>query len=216
MTPEVAAAVAVERKRSRLPKAIFAMAVSILVLLLTAMAVTRYGVLIPQVRLLIEARTDGLKLGRLGRLKIEGLSGDIWRDAHARRLTIRDEKGVWLEARNVHLSWRYAELLRRRFEADLVEADSIRLIRRPTLGPKGKDRGLPLSFHIDKGRARLEMEPAFSYRRGAYDLTFEVDVERRGDRSGKLKALSVLHPGDHLDLDVALKAAGAEIGKSVV
>ncbi len=73
------------------------------------LAVTRYGVLLRRCRLLIEARTDGLKLGRLGRLKIEGLSGDIWRDARVRRLTIRDEKGVWLEANNVHLTWRYAE-----------------------------------------------------------------------------------------------------------
>ena len=75
-------------RRSALPKAIVAVAVTILVLLLGVVATTRYGVLIPQVRLLIEARTDGLKLGRLGRLKIEGLSGDIWRDARARRLTV--------------------------------------------------------------------------------------------------------------------------------
>lgn len=196
-------------KRSGLPKAITAVAVAILVLVLGTLATTRYGVLIPQVRLLIEARTDGLKLGRLGRLKIEGLSGDIWRDARARRLTIRDEKGVWLEATNVHLSWRYTALLQRRFEAELVEAETVRLIRRPTLEPKGKDRGLPVSFHIDKGRARLLLEPAFSYQRGVYDLNFKLDVERRGTQSGKVEAASVLHPGDHLNVDFALGKLGA-------
>lgn len=195
-------------RRPALPKAITAVAVSLLLLLIGALAIGRYGVLIPQVRLLIEARTDGLKLGRVGRLKIEGLTGDIWRDARVRRLTIRDEKGVWLEANNVHLTWRYLELLRRRFDADLIEAQNIRVIRRPTLEPKGKDRGLPVSFHIDRAVARLMLEPAFSNTRGVYDLAFNLHVERKGGRSGRLAAASVLHPGDRLDLDFALGQGG--------
>lgn len=195
-------------KRSAIPKAIVAVALTLLVLLVGAVATLRYGVLLPQARVLIEARTDGLKIGRFGRLKIEGLSGDIWRDARVSRLTIRDEKGVWLEAKNVHLTWRYLELLRRRFDSDLIEAESIRVVRRPTLSPKGKDRGLPVSFHIDEARTRLFLEPAFSYTRGVYDVRLALDAERRGGRSGKLNAKSVLHPGDHLDLDFALGGKG--------
>jgi translocation and assembly module TamB len=206
--PEGEGAVPAVLKRSALPKAITAVAVMLLLLVAGTLAVTRYGVLIPQVRLLIEARTDGLKLGRIGRLKIEGLSGDIWSDARARRLTIRDEKGIWLEANNVHVSWRYLELLRRRFDADLIEAENIRVIRRPTLAPKGKDRGLPVSFHIDKAVTRLVLEPAFSNTRGVYDLNFNLDVERRGGRSGKIHALSVLHAGDRLDVDFSVGQAG--------
>ena len=206
--PEEAAAVPAVLRRSALPKAITAVAVTLLVVLLTLVAVGRYGVLIPQVRLLIEARTDGLKLGRIGRLKIEGLSGDIWRDARVRRLTIRDEKGVWLQADNLHLSWRYLQLLRRRFDADLVEADSVKVLRRPTLEPKGKDRGLPVSFHIAKARTRLDLEPAFSTQRGVYDLDFKLDLARRGGVSTKVAAASVLHPGDHLNLDMVLAKKG--------
>jgi translocation and assembly module TamB len=190
-------------KRSVVPKAIVAVALVVLVILAGLFASTRWGVLTPQARLLIEARTDGLRIGRFGRLKVEGLSGDIWRDFRVRRLTVRDEQGVWLEAKNVHLTWRYLELLRRRFDADLIEAESLRLIRRPTLEPKGKDRGLPVSFHIDALKARVVMEPAFSYRRGVYDLEARLNVERRGGQSGKVAARSVLHPGDHLDLEFA-------------
>ena len=157
---------------------------------------------------MIEARTDGLKIGRLGRLKLEGLSGDLWRDLTVRRVTLRDEKGVWLEAKNVHLSWSYLKLLQRRFEADRLDAETIRLIRRPTLSPKGKDRGLPVSFDIDKAHARLILEPAFSYTRGVYDLDLGLDIERRGGRSGKLAARSVLHPGDQ-DFCLALRRGGA-------
>ncbi|RAK69236.1 translocation/assembly module TamB [Phenylobacterium kunshanense] len=176
--------------------------------LLLVAGVTRYGVLLPQVRLLIEARTDGLKLGRIGRLRIEGLSGDVWRDVRAQRLTIRDEKGVWLEARDVHIKWNYAELLRRRFDADVVTAGSVRVLRRPAMGPKGKDRGLPVSFHIDRLATRLTLEPAFAQTRGVYDLKAALDIERRGGRSGTLAATSVLHPGDRLDVELALGGPG--------
>ncbi len=198
-TPAVPAAL----KRSAIPKVIVAVCVVVLLALAGLFAAGRWGVLTPQARLLIEARTDGLKIGRFGRLRIEGLSGDVWRDFRVSRLTIRDEKGVWLEARNVHLQWRYLELLRRRFDADLIEAESLRLIRRPALGPKGKDRGLPVSFQIDALRTRLVMEEGFSYRRGVYDLNASLDIERTGGRSGKIAARSVLHPGDHLDVDFA-------------
>lgn len=191
-----------------LRKKAFVAVAALLILLAAALASTRYVVLIPQVRLLIEARTDGLKLGRFGRLKIEGLSGDIWRDAHARRLTIRDEKGVWLEARNVHLSWNYAQLVRRRFVATLVEAETVRVLRRPTLEPKGKDRALPVAFHIDRARTRLLLDPAFSYRRGDYDLDLALDLERGGSSQGRLRAASRLHEGDHLTADFAFAKAG--------
>lgn len=194
---------AAARRRTLAPKFVLSVAIGVFVLLAVLFGTGRYGVLTPQALLLIEARTDGLKIGRLGRLKIEGLSGDLWRDARVRKLSIRDENGVWLEAYDIRLEWRYLELIRRRFDADVVEARRVRLIRRPTLEPKGKDRGLPLSFQIDRLRARIEMEPAFSYERGVYDLTGQLAIERAGGRAAKLRATSVLHPGDHLSIDFA-------------
>jgi translocation and assembly module TamB len=188
-------------KRSLLPKLILVLLAAVFVLIVGLWAAGRYAVLLPQARVLIEARTDGLKVGRVGQLKIEGLGGDLWRDFTIRRLTLRDEKGVWLEASNVRMRWRYADLFRRRFSAERIDAQTIRLIRRPTLRPKGKDRGLPLSFHIDEATARVEMLEGFSYRRGVYDLAASLDIERRGGREGRVRAASVLHPGDHLNLD---------------
>jgi translocation and assembly module TamB len=188
-------------KRSAVPKVIVAVCIAALALIALLFFGTRYGVLLPQARVLIEARADGLKIGRFGKLKIEGLSGDIWRDFSIRRLTVRDEQGVWLDAANVHMRWRYGDLLRRRFTADSIEAQSIRLIRRPTLTAKGKDTGLPVSFQIGKAHARVELLEGFSYRHGVYDLDLALDVERAGGQRGQVRAASVLHPGDHLNLD---------------
>ena len=59
--------------------------------LLGALAlVGRYGAVTPQGRMFVEARANGLKLGRIGRLHIEGVGGDIWSDFTVRRLTIAD------------------------------------------------------------------------------------------------------------------------------
>jgi translocation and assembly module TamB len=187
-------------RKTILPKAIVAVCLGFLVVIAAMLATMRYGVLLPQARLLIEARAEGLKIGRMGKLHIEGLEGDVWRDLKIRRLTITDEKGVWLEARNLRLAWRYAELLRRRFDADLVAAENIRLVRRPTLTPKGPPGGgMPVSFLIDRLQGRVEMEPAFSGRKGVYDLKGSLAIERNGRRAGQIAVASLLHPGDRLD-----------------
>ena len=190
-----------ERRRSVLPKAIVATALALLAFLLIAIAGVRYGALLPQTRLLIQAAANGLKVGRFGRLRIEGLSGDIWRDVRVAKLVISDEGGPWLEADNVHMTWTYLELLRRRFHASRIEVGTLKVLRRPTLTKKGEDTGNPVSFVIDQAHARIEMAPQFSYERGVYDLDLTLDVQRNGDQRGTVRAASVLHSGDHLNVD---------------
>ena len=197
---EVVHEVAVAARRSWRQIALVVALITLMVLggLVAAM---RYGVLLPQARLLIAAATDGLKVGRFGRLHIEGLSGDIWSDLSIDRLTLRDERGVWLEADKVRLKWRYLELLRRNFQADDIEVGELKLIRRPSLAAGGEAGGLPLSFHIDHGAGRLELEPGFSEARGLFDLDFNLHAERNGGLKGHVRAASVLRPGDHLNAD---------------
>jgi translocation and assembly module TamB len=206
--PDTAAETPPPRKpaRSFRPKSliawILAVAAAALVIGSLALLGVRYGVLTPQARILIEARTDGLKLGRFGRLKLEGIEGDIWRKFTVRRLTISDEGGVWLEARRVGVTWSYGELLRRRLDVDSLTAEQIRLLRRPTLGPKGVSRGMPVSVTLDHASGRLEMLPAFSYERGVYDLDVRnLQVGRGGGFRVGLAAKSLLHAGDFLRVE---------------
>ncbi|HYG25558.1 MAG TPA: translocation/assembly module TamB, partial [Caulobacteraceae bacterium] len=189
--------------RGRLHPAMWAIIVAVAAVVLAAAALfgARYGLVSNAGRLLIESRVEGLALGRMGRLRIEGLEGDVFRDFTIDRLTIADEKGVWLEGRQVHVEWNYLQLFRRRFDAQEVTAEQLRLLRRPTLAPKGKSGDLPVSFDIDRLSARVEMLPAFSQRRGLFDLEGELLVERRGVKSGRFEARSLLHAGDFLTAD---------------
>ena len=171
-----------------------------LVVLVGAITAARFAVLSPQVRSFIERQVDGRKIGRFGRLHVEGLEGDLWREFSLRRLSISDAKGVWLDAYGLTLNWRPSSLVQRRFDADRIEARRLRLLRRPTLGPKTSDAGSPVTVRISALAARVEMEPGFSYRRGAYDLTGDLLIRRRnGGQTGHLSAKSLMHAGDHLE-----------------
>ncbi|PHY20522.1 autotransporter [Caulobacter sp. BP25] len=180
-------------------------AAAILAALLVIMAGgLRLAPITPQGRMFLEARASGLKLGRIGKLQIEGLSGDIWKDFGVRRLTISDEKGVWLEAHDLRVAWRATELFGRRFHAERIDARDVIVLRRPTLGPKGKSGSAPVSVDLDAFAFRLVTRPAFSGRDGDFDVAGAYEMARQGGQKGKLSVASRLHAGDHLTLDFDL------------
>ncbi len=148
----------------------------------------------------IEAQANGLKIGRYGKLKIEGVSGDIWRNVTIRRLIIYDEKGTWLEGRNLNMTWRYHELFARRFHADAIAAEQITLIRRPTLTPKEKSGSLPVTVLIDALQAKVDSRPAFSQVEGRFDLAGRLALQRAGGTTGRFVARSLMHQGDFADV----------------
>lgn len=164
----------------------------------------RYAPITPQGRMFLEARASGLKLGRIGRLKIEGLSGDIWKNFGVRRLTIIDEKGVWLEAHDVRVAWRPAELFSRRFHAERIDAREVVVLRRPTLTPKGKSGAAPVSVDLDAFALRLVTRPEFSRQAGDFDVVGAYEMARQGGKKGRIGVASRLHRGDHLTLDFDL------------
>ncbi len=202
-TPDVQPPAARPRRR-RLPSTApgWIILVSLLaVLFVGAAAVTlRFGVNSTPGLLFVEARANGLKIGRFGKLKIEGLSGDIWRNFGVRRLTISDEKGTWLEANDVRMKWRYHELFVRRFHADEIVAREVRVLRRPTLTPKTVSKGMPVSVDIERLVLPVETLPEFSYRRGLFVAVGGVKLERNGPTRVHLGAASRLHLGDRLIL----------------
>jgi translocation and assembly module TamB len=99
----------------------------------------------------VKALTD-LKLSRYGRLKVEGLSGDLLDDFKVAHLTVSDAKGVWLEANNLHVDWNFSTLFGRRFHANEISADTIRVLRRPEIEPPDGKPPQPAAISIDIDR----------------------------------------------------------------
>jgi len=187
--------------RERLMRWLGAGAAIVLVAILALGLAVRYGVLTQAGRNLIVAPLEGLQLGPLGKLHVEGLTGDVLRDFRVRRLTIADTEGVWIDARDVAVRWRSVELLRRRVHIESLSAASVEILRRPMLqggGPAGSSE-LPVSLRVDRLQLRLVTDPAFSVQQGLFDIGAQLTLARSGAFGGAIRANSRLRQGDGLD-----------------
>ncbi len=177
--------------------------VAILLVLIGALGLAvRYGVLTQAGRNLVSAPLEGLALGPIGKLHVEGLTGDVWRDFRLKRLQIIDSKGVWLDARDIGVRWRSIDLLRRRVHIESLSAANVEILRQPLLSPSkpGPAGGsLPVSILVDRLQLRLETQPAFSVQRGLFDVGARADIERGGGFGGAINAQSLLSRGDGLN-----------------
>ncbi len=163
------------------------------------LVVLRYGPLTTEARLLIEAQANGFQVGQFGKLRIEGVEGDVLRDMTVRRLTLSDKAGVWLQADDVAVRWRYAELLWRRLHIQSVTVGRLTIFRQPILTPPPPPgKGLDLSVALDRIKARIDTEPAFSDTRALYDFSGQFGMERRGATKAVIDLESVPRPGDYL------------------
>jgi len=203
-TPETPATVE-KRRRTRLQMvAIFGgLAVAGLLALALILALGgRMYLLSGPGRDLVTSFVAGQKIGRYGRINVEGLSGDLFDDFTIGRVTVTDAQGVWLEATDVRVDWSYWPLITRRFHASEISAGQIRLLRRPEVEPPdGKPpRSLPLSIDIDRFHADVELLEGFSQEYGRWRLEGQATVPRLGDKAVTLNANSLNRPGDYLRL----------------
>ena len=173
--------------------------VALVVLVAVTSLVVRFGVLTSPGRAVVESTLDSLNLAGYGRLHVEGLDGDVWRDFTIRRLTINDDNGPWLDARAVRMRWDWTQLLRRRFAVNELDSRLVTVLRapRPKRTPPGG--GASVSVNIDKLVAQLELLPSVSTRYGLYDLTGGFELRRLGGMAGHVSAASLTHAGDRVD-----------------
>jgi translocation and assembly module TamB len=148
----------------------------------------------------IAAQIGGLKIGRAGRLELAGLKGNIWSDFTLQRLQIVDERGAWLEARDIRVRWSPADLIERRVHIDRLTARLVTVLRRPVLAPAARPKPRSVAIQIDAIAARLSTLAAFSIQPGLYDLSASAELPRAGGARIAAFAASALRPGDFLRL----------------
>ncbi|MCA3726590.1 MAG: hypothetical protein INE96_07810, partial [Phenylobacterium sp.] len=179
-----------KRRRSRAVRAVRAA-----LLVLGGVAVLLAGIVLaaplflrsPKGLALIESVADGQRVGPVGHLEVQGLAGDPLGAFTVRRLAIRDDQGVWLEAQGLNLDWRPLRLAGREVRVERVSADKIRILRRPRLEPPEPHRPLPVTLTLRGLTAVIETEPAFSVRRGAFRAGGVLQVRRAdGGQSARL------------------------------
>lgn len=156
------------RRRSRAVRAALLALGGVAVLLAGIVLAAPLFLRSPKGLALIESIADGQRVGPVGHLEVQGLAGDPLGAFTVRRLAIRDDQGVWLEAQGLNLDWRPLRLAGREVRVERASADKIRILRRPRLEPPEPHRPLPVTLTLRGLTAVIETEPAFSARRGAF------------------------------------------------
>ncbi len=173
-----------------------------LALIVAAVAIAAFIRIFPATdagRTFIEGQVNGMKIGRLGRLRLSGITGDPWGRLQVKTLAIEDHDGPWLLARDIRVAWRPADLLRTRVHVATLSAGHVTVVRRFTPTPAGPQRPSPVSIKIDHAALTLETMPAFSVSRGLFAIGGEVLVAKSGAPTGAAEVQSLLHVGDRLD-----------------
>jgi len=156
-------------------------------------------------RELVSTFANGTKVGRYGRINVEGLEGDLFNDFTLSRVTVTDQQGVWLEVTDVRVDWSYLPLLGRRFHADEITAGRIHVLRRPVLEVSTDPPGaMPLDVDIDHFAAEIELHEDFSQTYGHWRLEGAAEVLRKGLTTASVDAFSLDREGDFLKLEASL------------
>lgn len=152
--------------------------------------------------LLVAQIADGRSVWRLGKLKLEGVSGTALGDLVAARATLSDERGVWAEARDLKLGWSPLRIFGGDVVIEEAAAKSLHIFRRPLLtAPRPRGR----TIDLDLAALRVERlafdgdvfgEPAVFRLDGALAAR-GADVRRAGLIVARLDA-----PGDLMTLDL--------------
>ena len=172
----------------------------VLVGLVVLIAGARIAVLTDPGRAFVIGLVEGLPLGPIGRLHVDGLRGDVFGRFSLARLQVIDKRGVWLDGRDLSMTWAPEELVARRLRIHDLEATHLAVLRQPVLTAShgGGSTTLPVSIIIDRARIELETRPEATVAPGLWDINGRLHVRRSAGFDGLVQATSRLHKGDGL------------------
>jgi translocation and assembly module TamB len=97
---------------------------------------------------IVDHVADGQSAGRLGRLRVDGVSGSWLGALHADHISIADNNGVWFQAEDVALDWRPFAILFGNVDLANVRAERVSVLRQPALSPPTPPGGPNLGVRI--------------------------------------------------------------------
>ncbi|MGY6661281.1 MAG: translocation/assembly module TamB domain-containing protein [Glycocaulis sp.] len=206
---------AVSSSRIRLIALILAWTFGILTLLTVVTAGIAVVTLTGQTgRDLVVRLADGRQVAGYGRLSISGLEGNLFDRLTARRITLSDEEGVWLELEEAVFEWTPASLLANTLDIAELSVQRANILRLPARGEQAPGGGgLPdLAVNL----ARFEIN-ALSLAEGVAGDAAVISVLGRARGQGvqwnaQLDADRIDAPGDRVSLslvtdgDISLRA----------
>lgn len=148
----------------------------------------------------VERFADNQRIWRLGLLQLEGVSGDWIGALHVDYLALEDSEGVWIEARDISLSWRPFDLFGG-VRIDGAHAAAMSVLRQPILTERKPSTGAGVDAFIEGIRVDdLHLAEAFLGEEAHFTLGLGLSVED--------KALS--------KLDLALQRVDSDADRALI
>ncbi len=136
-------------------------------------------------------------------VRVEGLSGDLFKSAKAQQATVSDTIGAWLTVQNAALDWQLRDLLSGSVSIDALDVDEINLLRPPVLAPSKENGGSLKSVRLSQVSIRmLTVDAAFAGREAI--LTAKGSATLNGAAGRVAFQMSPLDAATRDKADVAL------------
>ncbi|HEX8899686.1 translocation/assembly module TamB domain-containing protein [Vitreimonas sp.] len=161
---------------------------------------------------IVDQLADGQRVWRLGRIEVHEVRGGWLGDLRAGRVTLEDEEGVWIEARDVALGWRPQDIAFGAVRLDVARARSITIFRQPALLEKRPSSGA--SFDVRIGALEVEtlaLEEAVLGEPATFSVDLALDYRDRSLEGLDLNLRRTDSDADHLaavyrpDIEYALR-----------
>ncbi len=175
----------------------------------------------------VDQFADGQRVWRLGRLQLDGVSGNWLGHLRAERLTIADDEGVWLVAENVLLDWRPQDIAFGAIRLDSVQARSVSVLRKPALLEQRPSANAKLDLLIGELQlGAISLDESVFGEAATFTLTGALDwrdqsiqaleVALRRIDSDADRLIAVYHPGADYTLNIdALSAPGGVLARAL-
>lgn len=183
-----------------------AMIMFIVLALLFGCIALRFGATTEQGKKFIVEKVNGMRVGPIGNLYVDGLSGDIFTEFTLKHASIKDEKGVWIEGRDFEAKLNLINLITTNVHIKDVKSEEIKIYRRPVLRfKKEKKERLPVSVNIDNINAAIVTYPEFSVVKGNWAVAGKLKVKHNKDVTVLAKILNINRPKDGAKVEFKFK-----------
>lgn len=193
--------------------------VAALFALLAAGVVLRYWITSDGGRAFIVSQIDGRRVGPLGTIRVEGLQGDPLGAATFADITLVDDDGIWLRARDARLEWTPEALFTGNLEIQAIQIRFVDVLRMPRTTYESERRpppdiGLKLDeVIVDELRiANNVLGPTAA----SYRIAGGVARGRNGAGFARLGVAPLSGPPDKIDASAEWTVEGGLSGKATV
>ncbi len=168
-------------------------------------------------RWLVNSLVDGREIGHLGRVRIEGVHGDLLSDFRIDRIALSDASGVWLEAESLAVHWQPLSLAGGPIRIDLFSVERVAIARTPELpdDERAPQSGFTLpDFILAEARIdRLDLAEGLAGQAAILQARGDVQLQAGKPRQVTVSIIRLDAPGDAIDGRFEIHADGRVEGQ---